>query len=512
MSRSKSFLSGAFLAYVYQGGVMLVGLWLTPFYLRTLGAHDYGVWLVALQVLTFLLLADLGIIAVVPRDVARANGREQADSGESLQVLVGQTIKVVLLQTALIGLLALGIFFFRVGNNPEVRGPIGLILLVLVLTYPLRVCGAVLQGLQDLKFLGRVRIWLWAAATALTVVLLLLGVRFYALAWGWCLQEITGNLIAFLRLRAIRPDLLGRSVWEQAGPFQWRWFGRGMWVSVGQVAFWLVAATDVLIVARAFGPATVVIYSCTAKLILVLQNQPQILAGVALPGLSHMKSSESRENILRATVSLTQAMLLLAGAVFCVVLAINRQFVGLWVGAGYFGGTTLTILMLVVFVGRLIDYTLALALFAFGYEKQTALRCLLDGVVSVTLAAILAPPLGLVGVSLGFLCGCWLVSLPIDFYLFSRELQVSIPEAARPYVPYLWRFALVGGVGLVAMLRIQASNIFVLAVAAGIIGLAYLFLIFPYVRRTALGGYIQDATTNLRMSMGSWVAGWSNNS
>jgi hypothetical protein len=45
-SRSKTFLSGVTLAYLYLGSMMVVGLSLIPFCLRQLGAHDYGVWLV----------------------------------------------------------------------------------------------------------------------------------------------------------------------------------------------------------------------------------------------------------------------------------------------------------------------------------------------------------------------------------------------------------------------------------------------------------------------------------
>src|SRR5580698_10084436 len=101
MSRSRSFLSGALFSYVYQASLMLLGLWLTPFYIRTLGERDYGIWLVGLQVLNFLLLCDFGIIVVTPRDVAHASGVEHAELGSgagSKQVarVVGQTLKVVL--------------------------------------------------------------------------------------------------------------------------------------------------------------------------------------------------------------------------------------------------------------------------------------------------------------------------------------------------------------------------------------------------------------------------------
>jgi O-antigen/teichoic acid export membrane protein len=512
MSRTRSFLSGALFAYIYQGSAMIIGLWLTPFYLRTLGTKDYGLWLVGLQILTFLLLMDFGIIGVVARDVGHASGLEQSEPGsDHLALLLGRTVKVVLAQTFLVALAASGVFLYRPVATVGLRGPIGLLLMVFTLSYPLRLFPAVLQGLQDLKFLGQLRLWLWALGTAFSVILLVLGARFYALACGWCFQQIGHDLGAYLRLRSLRPDLLTRQAWKKAGPIQWRWFARGFWVSVGQAAYSLIGGADLLIIARVLGPATVVIYSCTAKLITVLQNQPQIVAGVALPGLSHMKTSESRERILRATTSLTQAILLLAGIVFCIVLSVNRQFVTLWLGASFFGGMQLTALLLVNFLVRQIDYTLAIALFALGYERLSAIRCLLDGVTSVVLASLLVGRFGLVGVALGFLCGGVFVAIPVDLYFFMREFNISAFQAIRPYASYLWRFAVIGCGGLAIMMGIGSVSVWSMVAVAGSVALAYLLVVFPYVWGTPLRDYIQSAVASARAGMRSRILSWSNN-
>jgi O-antigen/teichoic acid export membrane protein len=510
MSRSRSFLGGALFAYIYQASLMVIGLWLTPFYIHTLGQRDYGIWLVGLQVLNFLLLCDFGIIVVTPRDIAHASGIEHAElgSGEVARV-VGQTLKVVLAQTAVIALAALGLFLLRPSHDPALRGPIGLILAVFVISYPLRMFPAVLLGLQDLKFLGQLRLTLWGISTVLVVGMLLLGARFYALACGWCLQQMGHDLVAFIRLRRSRPDLLSVEVWRRAGPIRWRWFTRGFWVNVNQVATQLSAASDILIVGRTINAATVVVYSSTAKLIAVLQNQPQTLASVALPGISHMKTSESRERILQATTSLTQAMLLLAGGIACIILAINQQFVTWWLGAHLFGGMQLTGILLLTFLLRQADYTLAIALFAFGHEKRLSIKALIDGVVSVLIAFLLVGHWGLVGVAFGFLCGAAIVSLPADFWLLTRTLQVPFGELRRPYLPYVWRFAVSGCVALAVRNWFGAPNLLHVVVSASIVGVFYLLLVLPYVWTTPLRGYIQDATATITSAMRTRVLGWS---
>lgn len=506
MSRSRSFLGGALFAYIYQASLMLVALWLTPFYIHTLGLRDYGIWLAGLQVLNFLLLCDFGIVAVTPRDIAQASGVEHAElgSGEVLRV-VGQTLKVVLAQTAVVGVAALILFLLRPAHDPALRGPIGVILAVFVISYPLRMFPAVLQGLQDLKFLGQLRLTLWGVSTALVVVMLLLGSRFYALACGWCLQQVGHDLVAFFRLRKSRPDLLSADVWHKAGPLRWRWFTRGFWVNVNQIATALSFSSDLLVVGRAINAATVVVYSSTAKLINVLQNQPQILASVALPGLSHMKNSESRDRTLQVTTSLTQGMLMLAGAVFCIILGVNQEFVAFWLrhegGSRLFGGMTLTGILLLTFLLRQIDYTLAVTLFAFGHEKRLSIKALIDGAVCVLVAFLLVGHWGMVGVACGFLCGAVLVSIPADVFLLSRALQVSIGELSRPYFPYLWRIAVVGSLALAVRNWLGAPDLLHLAITTSVVGVFYLLLMLPYVWTTPLRGYIEGALATVTSAM-----------
>ena len=74
-SRLRRFVAGLSLGYIHAVLTIAVGLWLTPFLLRHLGSHDYGLWLLGAQVLVFLSLMDIGIVQLIPRDVAVAAGR-----------------------------------------------------------------------------------------------------------------------------------------------------------------------------------------------------------------------------------------------------------------------------------------------------------------------------------------------------------------------------------------------------------------------------------------------------
>ena len=117
LSRSRRFLGGVALNYVNQAVVMLVGLWLTPFLLKHIGQHDYGLWLVGLQVLSYVMLMDFGVVALLPRETAYLTGRAiGATQEEALPVLVGRTARIVLYQTPLVAA-AVAIFWFTITHR-----------------------------------------------------------------------------------------------------------------------------------------------------------------------------------------------------------------------------------------------------------------------------------------------------------------------------------------------------------------------------------------------------------
>jgi O-antigen/teichoic acid export membrane protein len=490
VARTASFVTGTAFAYLYQVVAMLFGLWLTPFILRILGQHDYGVWLVGLQLFNFLLLADFGIVAITPRDVARLTGKAHEGAGsQELIELISKTTKVVLYQTIIVIAGAGIVYYFLLRLSPAVHGPITVALVAFCLSYPFRIYGSVLQGLQDMHFLGQLRMGIWAGSAVISVGLLLLGSRLYALAVGWGFSVFGLELGCFLRLRALRPDLASLKPWKQERTTL-RDFVRGLWLSVGQVAQLLTGGSDVLIIAKILGPATVVTYNCTVKLAMVFSNQPLILASTALPGLSQMKTSEPRERVFQVSTSLGQAMFLFSGLIVCVIFSTNQFFVSMWVGPQFFGGIQLTVLFLLSMLLRHLDVVLAQSLFAWGYEKPMSIKAVADGVVSVAIAYFSVHKFGIMGAALGLLGGVLLVSLPTNMVLFSREFGIPLPKILAPYVPYAWRLGVVCCFGhFIARYFQPRTYPFLFAVSAMVVSV-YIALTAPYVLRTPLGSYV----------------------
>lgn len=501
MGRTKRLINGVSLGYVNQLLVTLTGLWLTPFLLGRVGTHDYGLWLVGLQVMAYLALTDVGVVLLLPRETAFASGRAARDRGSvdagEMPRLVGQTARLVLWQMPAVALLAAAVWLSTPAEWEALRRPLGVALAAFVVLFPFRIFQAVLQGLQDLAFLVKAQTCVWLLSVVVTVALVLGGFGLYALVAGWVVAQALAAPVMWLRLKVRFPGVLPSGLPRLTRREAKERMGRGLLVSAGQVAVVMLFGTDLLLIGKLLGPAAVVPFACTAKLISVLANQPQMLMQAAGPALAEMRVSESRERVADACAALGQAMLLISGGIVCVVLVANRGFVNWWVGAENYGGFALTALVLLGTMLRHWNLTVAYPLFFFGHDRHSAVVPLLDGATTVAAIALFVWLLGPVGAPLGTIAGVCAVGLPLNLWRLARETDRTLGQTVSHLYPWCWRFLLVAaGAGLLAGVW-TPKDLPSLALAAGAVGAAYALLMLPLVGRTPVGRYLPARVTNL---------------
>lgn len=493
-------MGGLRFSYLYQAATMVAGLWLTPFLLKHLGQHDYGLWLVGLQTLSYLVLMDFGVVALLPRETAYATGHAIAgNTGHDLSELIGRTARVVLYQTPLVGL-AVGVMWFLAPMTPAIRGPILVAMLGFVVLFPLRIFQAVLHGLQETPYLGKLQFISWAISTGCMVLLVLKGVGLYALAIGWVLGQLLPAALSFHRLKTAFPGTLPSRLAKLTRQELVRAMSSGGWISISQIAQMLVVGTDFVVIGRFLGPAAVVPYACTQKLISVLANQPQLIMEMAMPGISQMKTSENRDRIFRVCSALVLSMLTVSGAVICVYVAVNRSFVTWWIGAGQFGGEALTIALAASLLLRHWNTTSVYTLFSVGYERRISITTLIDGLVNLGAALALVHWMGPIGAPLGAIVGVCLVSIPGNLSALAGELQVSMFRIIQPLWSWFWRFLLVATFAVLLGLRWHANLPYIVGVTC-VVGALYVALMLPMVMDSHLRTYLPPQAIRLWESL-----------
>lgn len=494
MSRSKRFLGGVVFGYAFQVLTMVTALWLTPFLLHHLGQNDYGLWLTALPILNYLVLADFGIVALLPRTVAYSTGRAGGSkNAPELQSILGQTAAVVLCQTPLVMLAAALIWLFLPKEWAALRGPLGLTMLAFVAMFPVRIFAATLEGLQEQAFVGRAGIVTWITGTLTSIFMVLAGFRLYSVAAGWSITLVGNGLACAYRLWKRHPEILPSRLPNLSRSELSAQLGRGFWISATQVGQILQAGTDVLVISKLLGPAMVVPYVCTAKLASTLANQPQMLMQSALPGLSEMRTAESKERLYQVSTALSQGMLVLTGLLACVILVVNKAFVNWWVGPKLYGGFPLTCLILLQMVTRHWSLTFVYTAFSLGHEKRLAISTLVDGLTTAGAMLLLVRFFGYSGVVAGSIVGVCLTTLPITMVTVARELSLSADRLLRPFWPWCWRFVLVAmGSFLLARRWTPTSPLQMLALGAAI-GIFYCAVLLRPILASPLGAYLRQA-------------------
>jgi O-antigen/teichoic acid export membrane protein len=501
MPRARQFTYSVALGFLGQAIVMTTGLWLTPFLLHRLGPQQFGLWIVGQQLLVYLTLLDIGVIALLPRETAYASGRDHAAS--ELPRLIARTFRIVLLQTPLVGVLAALVCWWVSFRWRDLRTPVAMAAIPFVLLFPTRIFRAVLEGLQDLAFIGWSYLGSWAIGLAVTVAMILSMHGLTALAAGWAVSQLLDATVCFTRLRLRFPHTLQVAQSSEPRPSASgsirEQFSRGLWVSVSQIAQVLIYGTDAAIVGRLFGAAAVVPYTCTGKLIGVLSNQPQHIIRAAEPGLSQMRVQEGKKRLAEVTGTLSLAMLLASGMVVSVALAVNPSFVRWWVGPRFYSGLLLTLLFALSMALRHLNITAIYTLFAFGHERLIAITNLTDGVLSTVFSIFLAWRMhSPVGVVLGSILSTACVLLFGNARKLAGELGVPLRDLVRPLGGWFWRMLVAGGAACLIGAFLTGGNPVQIALAGALAAAIYTALMFPVAFNSGLRPYIVPRLEALR--------------
>src|SRR5262245_2539861 len=117
MSRTERIAKALTLGYGFPAMVAVVGLVLTPFLLNRLGVATFGQWLIVGQVLGLLGLLDLGVTAILAREVAAASGSSSSQS--AVAEVVRRATWLVWFQTPVVAVASFTVWLLVAADREE---------------------------------------------------------------------------------------------------------------------------------------------------------------------------------------------------------------------------------------------------------------------------------------------------------------------------------------------------------------------------------------------------------
>jgi len=416
--------------------ILLTGFFLAPFLVHHLGNTGYGVWTLIISLTGYFGMLDLGMRQSVGRFVSRyvALGDPHNVNGtlsSAVAMLAGAGSIVLILMITLRSTLHL----FHIEQQFE--GPARVAILIASLNVsialPLSVFSTVLLSLERFDVMAGISIIGALSRAAAAVIALTHGGGIVALALVTLSVSSAEYIATVTAAKMLYPELRVRaSVVTRARCKELFGFGiyRFLWVISNQLIFY----TDSVVIGAFLNAGAITYYAIAGSLVNYGRTIVSLASDTFFPAATKLDAQDDRRglrelHIFGTTVALMVGLPLCVGFFF-----LGRQFITLWMGAGYSQSALLLIVLTIPQIPSMAQYVSALILISMARHRILALIALCEGIANLALSIVLVRKYGLIGVAWGTVIP-HMISMAVVVPIYTLR---SIGLRARDYALKAW--------------------------------------------------------------------------
>ena len=384
---------------------MAVGFFLSPFILHRLGNVAYGVWVLAISVVGYLNMLDLGMQNSVLRFVSQGHAREDHEgSSEAISAALWVRLQI----SGLVIVLSAGIaiifpFLFKISPDliSDARKAVLLVGTTTAITMSVGVVGAVLSALNRYDLANYV-VLLQTTVRVIGIVLVLrTGHGIVAIALCEFVAAVIGNILLVWIARRLYPQLQIRLNRPKRETLRKIW-SYSSYVFLTTVAVQLVYQSDNLVVGAFISTTAVTFYAIANSLCRYAFQVVGAMANTFMPAASTYEAAGDKAGLLMLYKNGTRAMLMVSLPIMITLILRGPTFIGLWMGPQYAHSSGIVLIILGVPMFFAFANRTATAI-AFGVEKHktTSMWAIGEGVANLILSVVLVRRYGIYGVAIG---------------------------------------------------------------------------------------------------------------
>ncbi|HZO99251.1 MAG TPA: oligosaccharide flippase family protein [Terriglobia bacterium] len=412
---------------------LAIGFILSPFILHKLGDTAFGVWVLIFSLSAYYGLFDFGILAAVPRYVARfaaANDREALARFVNTSLAACGVLGLLLLSITLVGSRYLDVVF---KIPPDFVGSARLLLLILgsdiALGLPLHVLGCVLEGYQRFDLLNLTHIGasilrgllIFAALTlgGGLVMMALLAVAVNLLRHLVCVRVVFRNTPLRIGTRYVDRSMLGELMSFSL-------------VSLGlTIAENLRFQSDAIVIGAFLSSTAITYYSIGLRLADYPAGIVSSLAQIFTPMASHLEAIGDNARLQRVFLVGNRACALVIFPLCAFLIILGKEIIAVWVGPKYSASYPVLLVLVVSKTLFLAQSCSSRMLVGLGRLRALTLVVFLDGVANLILSIVLIRHWGILGVAIGTAIPLTCTSLFFLPLYLCRILKVSLGAFLR---------------------------------------------------------------------------------
>ncbi|QTN32014.1 oligosaccharide flippase family protein [Akkermansiaceae bacterium] len=440
MSLFAKLARGASVNLIEHGLKVVVMFITTPLMISRLGKEDYGIWLLAIAIIAYFRLLDLGVSFAGSRFLGTALGSGDRQEYQSLaRNLCRLFVRIGIAALALTALtvLALPLFISDPGMSATVRVMVAGLGVTTALRFFTRIYEVILKSHVRYDLIGISSIMKTILQSGLIIGLLIAGKGLMALLVAHILIDILDQVLLVFFARRIESGLgLGKSSGGAARTGELlRYSATAMVTVAGQS---LRQGIDPLIITHVSGVATLPPYSVGARFLGVFTDVINaIFGGNFMSAFSQLHGRGDQEVLNSRFLEAIRYCTLAAALGGCSLMMFGPAFIERWVGPDFeMSGKVLWILTPVTALS-LCQYPVWSLFYSQNKQHWLAIFTLVSGIFNLTLSFYLAWQIGWMGV-------VWAtcVEMAIAFGIVTPWLVTKV--CAIPLERYLGQIVITG--------------------------------------------------------------------
>ncbi len=407
MSRTAKIIRNVCSSWAFYVIRVLIGFFLMPFLVHSLGDAVYGVWILVLSFTGYVWLLDFGIRTTITKYVSEYKAKKDY---EYLNKIISSSLFMFLLIGALTIVVSI-IFacyldkFVTIEPALIVDAKIAMVIIGIntALFFIFGVFSGIISGEQRHDLSSRIEIVSLSIKTLLIVILVKFGYGIVALGVVTLLATIGSQTAIQIYAKKIYPQLKISYKFISWDVYR-KIFSYSIYAFIVSVSAKIINQTDNIVIGIFLGPVWVTMYSVGARLSIYSRQLILIMSGVLMPTISEFQAKEEDHNIRRVLILGTKYSYMILLPVFMIFLVQGQDIITFWIGRKYISeGFPVALVLMMPHVLAPSEYIMGSVLYGIGRLKAVTIAAVIEAIANLVLSIIFVKKIGLIGVALGTL-------------------------------------------------------------------------------------------------------------
>jgi O-antigen/teichoic acid export membrane protein len=427
----KQLISGTIFKLLERFTFIVISLLLTPFLINNLGLDGYGFWLLALSILGWFNVIDLGFPAAVQRNIILAL---ELNDERKLNVVFATSMVLFTLLGAISAFSLIGISNFAISLFGSESESLSIVLTIFALKVFLDFFMNSFHGFYS-AFL---RYDIDSNLTSLNVIiksgLIIILVPFYGI-WGavfaTIFADILTNILKVYYAKKLYPPLsfnIKYFSFEEARSL----FSYSKHVIAAGVARTINLRADPFIINKLLDLTAVATYGVANRLAMHVRAFAFTINDMLTPiFIKKSAKNENMENMFHNAININ---FFTTSLLFTPLIILGHYFIMLWVGEQFKDTIYIIYFIIFSFLCRVISSSINQILFAQAKHKLISIISLIGAIFNIILSIVFASYYGLIGIAMGTSIGFFISDVVLSLILLKRYNPYDITPVVINFI------------------------------------------------------------------------------